>query len=78
MYDLVKLSSEELEHLQTRYRVFIARHLKEHFPSFKNIDKRLPQKTSCSHGEDMSKKSDVITMPILLKDEKSVPTALMY
>ena len=39
MNDLVKLSSEELEHLQTRYRVFIARHLKEHFPSFKNIDK---------------------------------------
>ena len=70
MNDLVKLSSEELEHLQTRYRVFIARHLKEHFPSFKNINKHLPQKTSCSHGEDMSKKSDVITMPILLKDEK--------
>ena len=70
MNDFVKLSSEELEHLQTRYRVFIARHLKEHFPSFKNIDKHLQQKTSCSPGEDMSKKSDVITMPILLKDEK--------
>ena len=56
MNDLVKLYNEELEHLQTRHRVFIPRHLKEHFPSFKNIDKHLPQKTSCSHAEDMSKK----------------------
>ncbi len=67
---LVELSGEELKCLRLRYRVFITRHLKEHFQCFKKIDKHLPQKTHCSHREDMSKKSDVTTMPILMKDEK--------
>ena len=67
---LVEMSGEDLECLRLRYRVFIVRHLKEHFKCFNKIDKLLPEKTYCSHREDMSKKSDVITMPILMKDEK--------
>ena len=32
----------------------------------------IPSSTSCQYSDEMSKKSEVVTMPIIMKDEKKI------
>ena len=67
---LVKLSYEEMESIRNRYRILIAKLLFEHFPAFAMFKPYVPQTTDCHHAKEMSSKSVVVTMPVLMKDEK--------
>ena len=68
--DIVRLNEEEIDCIRTRYRILIAKHLKECFAAFASIHEYVPQTTHCFYQQEMSVKSDVITMPVLMKDEK--------
>lgn len=67
---LVKVNEAELESIRSRYRIHVAKLLFEHFPAFAMFKPYVPQATDCCHAEVMSTKSAVVTMPVLMKDEK--------
>ena len=67
---LVKISEAEISQIKSRYKTIVARLLFEHFPPFAMFQSYVPQQTDCLYTKEMSIKSDVITMPILMKDEK--------
>ena len=68
--ELVDMDEAELDAIRNRYRILLAKILFEHFPAFAKFKPYMPKDTECQHHEEMSKKSDVITMPVLMKDEK--------
>lgn len=68
--ELVKLTRADMESIKSRYRIFVAKLLFEHFPAFNQFKPCIPQTANCPHAEKMVIKSDVVTMPILMKDEK--------
>jgi hypothetical protein len=67
---MVKLNKEEMESIRNRYRILIAKLLFEHFPAFAMFKPYVPQATDCHHAKEMSSKSEVVIMPVLMKDEK--------
>ena len=68
--ELVAMNEAELDAIRTRYRILLAKILFEHFPAFAKFKPYIPKATECQHHEEMSTKSEVITMPVLMKDEK--------
>ena len=42
----------------------------EHFPAFEMFKQHTPQVTHCAYVKEMSTWSEVITMPVVLKNEK--------
>ena len=70
VHQLVDINQLELEAIRSRYRILVAKILFEHFPSFAMFKPYVDERTSCIYAEEMGRKSEVLTMPILMKDEK--------
>ena len=70
VHQLVDITPLELEAIRTRYRILVAKILFELFPSFSMFKQYIPESTECVYKREMSTKSHVVTMPIILKDEK--------
>ena len=70
--ELVTIKDEELKEIQNRYKILVARILIEKFPKFKHLKTYLSKELPIPHfnSETASCKSEVITMPVLMKDEK--------
>jgi hypothetical protein len=68
--DLVTVSNEDVSEIRARYRAIIAKILFEHFPEFQMFAQHTPQVTECAYPKEMSTRSEVITMPVVMKDEK--------
>ncbi len=67
---LVKISEVELEQIRNRYRILVAKLVFEHFPAFAMFKPYVPQATICQYAKEMSAKSEVVTTPVLMKEEK--------
>ena len=70
VHQLVDIGPLELEAIRNRYRILVAKLLFEHFPCFAMFKPYMSESTVCSHAEEMARKSEVITMPVVMKDEK--------
>ena len=70
IHEIVAVNNEELKAMRSRYRVIVAKLLFEHFEAFKMFKSYVPQTTQCIYAKEMSAKSEVLTMPVLMKDEK--------
>ena len=70
VHQLVDINPLELEAIRSRYRILVANILFEHFPAFSMFKQYVPGSTECMYKQEMSAKSDVLTMPIMMKDEK--------
>ena len=70
VHQLVDINQLELEAIRSRYRILVAKILFEHFPSFAMFKPYVDERTSCMYAEEMGRKLEVLTMPILMKDEK--------
>ncbi|XP_028418118.1 uncharacterized protein LOC114543248 [Dendronephthya gigantea] len=70
VHQLVNINRLESEAIRSRYRILVARLLFEHFPAFAIFKPYIPGATDCQQTKNMSAKSEVVTMPILMKDEK--------
>ena len=67
---VVNLSSTEIDTIRMRYRVIVQNLLLQQFPAFESFKPSSPLTTYCQYAENMSEKSETVTMPVLLKDEK--------
>ena len=63
-------TDEEKRSTRERYKIFIGRILCEAFPSFNFLKEVIPVHTPCQYQAEMSSKSVVIPLPVLMKDEK--------
>ena len=68
--EVVKLSSSEKNAIRCRYRILLAQILFEHFPELCVFKPHVSAHTKCLFSEKTSMKSEVITLPVLMKDEK--------
>ena len=68
--DIFLLSDEDLRESADRYLVYAARIFVEFSPALNFLANLLPKHISHEYSELMKQKSDIITMPILMKDEK--------
>ena len=53
-----------------RYRIYAGRIFVEFFPALGFIDNFLPKHISHEYSDAMKQKSNIITMPVVMKDEK--------
>ena len=70
LQDLLMLTDEEKRCTRERYKIFLGRILCEWFPAFDFFKEILPSRTPCQYQLEMNFKSAVVTLPVLLKDEK--------
>ena len=70
LQDLLMLTDEEKRCTRERYKIFLGRILCEWFPAFDFFKEILPSHTPCQYQLEMNFKSAVVTLPVLLKDEK--------
>ena len=70
VHQYVDINRLELEAIRNRYRILVANLLFEHFPAFSMFEQYVSGKTDCIYKKEMSTKSEVVTMPVLIKDEK--------
>ena len=70
VHQLVDISPLELEAIRSRYKILVAKLLFEHFPAFEMFMPVVPTTTKSNNDKEMSTKSEVLTMPIMMKDEK--------
>ena len=70
VHKLMNINPQELEAVRSRYRILIAKILFEHLPSFAMFRSYVPESTNCAYATEMKQPSQVLTMPILMKDEK--------
>ena len=68
--DLVTVNDEDINGIRARYRIIIAKLLFEHFSAFEMFKPHTPLVTECEYAKEMSTRSEVITMPVVMKDEK--------
>ena len=64
------LSDEDLSEIADRYRIYAARIFVEFFPALDFLADLLPKHIPHEYSELMKQKSDIITMPVLMKEEK--------
>ena len=70
--EIVRVSDEEMESIRSRYRMFVARILIEKFPEFLNLKLLFSKELILEHEHSAAtaQKSEVMTLPVLMKDEK--------
>ena len=68
--EIVKLSQSEMNAIRCRYRILLAQILFEHFPELCHFQSCIASQTECSFSEQTSMKSEIVTLPVLMKDEK--------
>ena len=74
MKDLLKLSDEEQICTRERYKIFLGRILCDLFPAFQFLSGVVPVRTPCQYQAEMSIISEVVPLPVLMKDEKKYVT----
>ena len=67
---VVKLSTEENALIRQRYRIMLGRILFKNLPELRIFQPFVPAETECSFSSKTALKSEIVTMPILMKDEK--------
>ena len=69
---LVSVTDDETESIMSRYRMFVARILIENFPEFSTLKLYVSEELSLRHEHSaaMEGKSEIMTLPVLMKDEK--------
>ena len=70
VHQLVDINRLELDAIRSRYRALVAKLLFEHFPAFTMFKAYVYESTDCQYKENLSQKSEVMTMPVIMKDEK--------
>ena len=70
VHELVALNDSEWQTIRNRYRAIVAKLLFEHFSAFEMFKPFTPQAPDSLYIKEMATKSKIVTMPILLKDEK--------
>lgn len=70
VHEMVNINDAELDIVRSRYRVILAQLMLKHFTAFEMFKQYTPETTECSHATEMKMKSEVVTMPVLMKDEK--------
>ena len=68
--DIFLLSDEDLSEIADRYRIYAGRIFVEFYPALDFLADLLPKHIPHEYSELMKQKSDIITMPVLMKDEK--------
>ena len=70
--EVVSMSAEELKDIQHRYRMFVARLLIEKFSELASLNSLLASEIELKHehSDVTANKSEIMTLPILMKDEK--------
>ena len=70
--ELVNILDDEMSQIQNRYKMLVARILFKHFTKFASMKPYISEELILSHenSEATAIKSDIITMPVLAKDEK--------
>ena len=68
--EVVCLSEEDMKSIRSRYGTLIGQLLFEHFPAFAMFKHCIPDTTDCRYVKEMSVKSEVVIMPVIVKDEK--------
>ena len=68
--DTLSLTDEEKRCTRERYKVLIGRIIIESLPAFDFLKTVVPGHTPCQYQEEMSTKSVVVPLPVLMKDEK--------
>lgn len=71
------LKDAELWEIADRYRIYAGRIFVEFFPALGFIDNFLPKHISHEYSDAMKQKSNIITMPVLMKYEKKILIVLM-
>lgn len=64
------LSDDELSQIAYRYRVYAGRIIVKEIPQLSFLADLLPKHIPHQYSEEMKEKSEIITMPVLMKDEK--------
>ena len=70
MKELLKLNDEEQICTREWYKIFLGRILCELFPAFQFLSGVVPVCTPCQYQAEMSTSSVVVSLPVLMKDEK--------
>ena len=69
--ELVSMSDAEMATIRNRYKVFIARILAQKFKELSGLKPYIPEELALrEHSEKMALKSEIMMLPILMKDEK--------
>ena len=70
--ELVKMSDDEINQIENRYKMLVARILMTKFAKFASMQSYISEELKLSHenSDSAAIKSEVITMPVLMKDEK--------
>ena len=68
--EVVKLSQAEKNSIRNWYRILLARILFEHFPELCIFQPYISAHTECLFSEKTNMKSEVVTLPVLMKDKK--------
>ena len=69
VHQLVNINRLEFA-IQDRYKILVANILFEHSPVFAIFRNYQPTSTSCEYPKAMASKSEVLTMPVVMKDER--------
>ena len=70
VHELVALNDSEWQTIRDRYRAIVGKLLFEHFSAFEMFKPFTTQAPDSFYIKEMATKSKIVTMPILLKDEK--------
>ena len=70
VHRLVDINRLESDAIRNRYRTLVANTLFDQFPAFAMFRNYIPVSTSCEYPNEMARKSEVLTMPVVMKDEK--------
>lgn len=70
--EIVSVSDDEMKSIRSRYRMFVARTLIEHFQELSSLKLYVSEELSLRHEHStaMKGKSEIMTLPVLMKDEK--------
>ena len=64
------LSDDELSEIAFRYCIYVGRIIVDVFPKLNFLADLLPKHIPHQYSDEMKQKSEVVTMPVLMKDEK--------
>ncbi len=70
VHQLVGINQLELDAIRSRYRILVAKIVFEHLPGFAMFKTCISGSTDCAYAAEMGSKSEVLIMPIIMKDEK--------
>ncbi|XP_028403253.1 uncharacterized protein LOC114525978 [Dendronephthya gigantea] len=70
VHQLVEINQLESDAIRNRYKILVANILFDQFPAFAMFRDYIPARTNCEYEKEMARKSEVLTMPVVMKDEK--------